>query len=84
MTVFLSRPGTDYQGGAFLLVEQRPRQQSRGEALLPEIGEAIIFTTAERPIAGARGHFRAAMRHGVSRITRGSRYTLGVIFHDAK
>jgi hypothetical protein len=84
MTVFLSRPGTDYQGGAFLLVEQRPRQQSRGEALWPELGEAIIFTTAERPIAGTRAHFRAAMRHGVARITRGSRYTLGVIFHDAK
>lgn len=83
LAVFLSRPGVDYEGGAFLLVEQRPRQQSRGEALLPEQGEAVVFTTADRPVAGSRGFFRAGMRHGVARITRGERYTLGVIFHDA-
>ena len=84
LAVFLSRPRMDYDGGAFLLVEQRPRQQSRGEALLPAQGEAVIFATSDRPVAGARGYFRAAMRHGVARITRGSRYTLGVIFHDAR
>lgn len=84
LAVFLSRPGVDYEGGAFLLVEQRPRQQSRGEALLPAQGEAVVFATAERPVAGARGAFRAGMRHGVARVTKGQRYTLGVIFHDAR
>lgn len=84
LTIFLSRPGADYEGGAFLLVEQRPRQQSRGEALMPGLGEAVVFATADRPVAGSRGFFRAGMRHGVARVTRGERYTLGVIFHDAK
>ena len=84
LTCFLSRPGTDYEGGAFLLVEQRPRAQSRGEALLPQQGESLIFTTRWRPVAGTRGYFRGTMRHGVSRVTRGTRYTLGIIFHDAK
>ncbi len=84
LTVFLSRPGRDYAGGSFLLVEQRPRQQSVGDALLPERGAMVVFATAERPVAGARGSFRASMRHGVARVTRGSRYTLGVIFHDAR
>jgi hypothetical protein len=84
LTCFLSRPGADYEGGAFLLVEQRPRAQSRGEALLPGQGESLIFTTRWRPVASARGYYRATMRHGVSRVTRGTRYTLGIIFHDAK
>jgi uncharacterized protein len=84
LAVFLSRPGADYEGGAFLLVEQRPRQQSRGDALTPLQGEAVVFATADRPVRGARGYFRASMRHGVARVTRGERYTLGVIFHDAK
>ncbi len=84
LTGFLSRRGLDYEGGEFLLVEQRPRAQSRGEALQTEQGEVVIFTTRWRPVTGARGHFRASMRHGVSRVTRGSRYTLGIIFHNAK
>lgn len=84
LTGFLSRRGVDYEGGDFLLVEQRPRAQSRGESLSPEQGELVIFTTRERPVRGARGWFRAAMRHGVSRVRSGTRYTLGVIFHDAK
>lgn len=84
LTGFLSRRGLDYEGGEFLLVEQRPRAQSRGEALQTEQGEVVIFTTRWRPVPGARGHFRASMRHGVSRVTRGSRYTLGIIFHNAK
>lgn len=84
LAVFLSQPGRDYDGGAFLLVEQRPRQQSVGEALLLGRGEAVIFATADRPRRGARGFHRAAMRHGVATITRGERWTLGVIFHDAK
>jgi hypothetical protein len=84
LTCFLSRRGVDYDGGDFLLVEQRPRAQSRGEAVSTEQGEIVIFTTRYRPVEGTRGVYRAAMRHGVSRITRGLRYTLGVIFHDAK
>ncbi len=84
LAVFLSQPGRDYDGGAFLLIEQRPRQQSVGEALLLQRGEAVIFATADRPRRGARGFHRAAMRHGVATVTRGERWTLGVIFHDAK
>jgi len=84
LAVFLSQPGRDYDGGAFLLVEQRPRQQSVGEALLLHRGDAVIFATADRPRRGARGFQRAAMRHGVATVTRGERWTLGVIFHDAK
>src|SRR5438093_754215 len=83
LTGFLSRPGVDYTGGEFLLVEQRPRAQSRGEAVATEQGEIVVFTTRHRPARGARGYFRAVMRHGVSRVRSGSRYTLGVIFHDA-
>ena len=84
MVCFLSQPEIDYQGGAFLMVEQRPRAQSRGEAIIPAQGEMIIFTTRHRPVLGKRGYHRLTMRHGVSRLTAGSRYTLGIIFHDAK
>ena len=84
LTGFLSRPGADYTGGEFLLVEQRPRAQSRGEAVATAQGEVVIFTTRSRPARGARGYYRAVMRHGVSHVRSGSRYTLGVIFHDAK
>ena len=84
MTCVLSRPGIDYTGGEFLLVEQRPRAQSRGEAVPLDQGGLILFPTRERPVAGARGHLRAAMRHGVSRLTSGTRYSLGVILHDAR
>jgi hypothetical protein len=84
LTCFLSRPGVDYDGGEFLLVEQRPRAQSRGHAIETEQGEIVIFATRHRPVEGARGWYRAALRHGVSTVRRGTRYTLGVIFHDAK
>jgi hypothetical protein len=83
LAVFLSRPGEDYEGGAFLLVENRPRAQSIGEALFPEQGEAIVFANRYRPVRSARGAYRANVRHGVSRVERGRRFTLGVIFHDA-
>lgn len=83
LTCFLSHPGHDYTGGSFLLVEQRPRAQSRGEAITPAQGEIILFTTRYRPVAGKCGYSRTTMRHGVSRVTSGVRYTLGVIFHDA-
>jgi hypothetical protein len=84
LTCFLSRRGVDYTGGDFLLVEQRPRAQSRGEAIATEQGEIVIFATRYRPVEGVRGVYRGAMRHGVSRIISGSRHTLGVIFHDAR
>jgi hypothetical protein len=80
----LSRRGADYTGGDFLLVEQRPRAQSRGAAIALEQGEAVIFTTRDRPARGARGFYRATVRHGVSPLMSGSRYTLGIIFHDAR
>ena len=83
MTWALSRRGVDFEGGESLLVEQRPRAQSRGEVIPLEQGEALIFPTHHRPVRGASGFHRVAMRHGVSRIHSGERYTLGVIFHDA-
>ena len=83
LTVLLSEPGKDFEGGEFLLVEQRPRAQSRGSVAHLEQGEAVIFTTRYRPAAGARGPYRVNMRHGVSRVLSGERYTLGVIFHNA-
>jgi hypothetical protein len=84
LTFFLSRREEDYTGGEFLLVEQRPRAQSRGEAITTEQGEMVIFTTRYRPAQGARGYHRVQMRHGVSTVNSGKRYTLGVIFHNAK
>ena len=84
LTVLLSDPAHDFTGGAFLLVEQRPRQQSRAEAIALRQGEAVIFAVRERPVPGKRGHYRAVMRHGVSTLHSGQRFTLGIIFHDAK
>jgi hypothetical protein len=82
-TVLLSRPGEDFTGGEFLLIEQRPRRQSRGEVVPLRQGDAVIFPVNHRPIAGARGYYRATMRHGVSKLLSGERFTLGIIFHDA-
>ena len=81
---FLSQPGRDYTGGEFLLMEQRPRAQSKGEVITPQQGEAVIFTTRYRPVRGSRGCYRVNIRHGVSTVKSGDRYTLGIIFHDAK
>lgn len=83
MAVLLSAPGKDFTGGDFLLVEQRPRQQSRGESFALAQGQGIIFATRYRPVQGRRGTHRTNLRHGVSTITRGRRQTLGLIFHDA-
>ncbi len=83
VAICLSRPGVDFTGGAFLLVEQSPRRQSRGEAIDLAQGEAVIFPTFERPVQGRRGTYRAAMRHGASRVLTGRRHVLGLIFHDA-
>jgi hypothetical protein len=83
-TILLSDPARDFDGGEFVLVEQRPRQQSRAEVVRLRQGEAVIFAVRERPRQGARGVHRAILRHGVSRIRRGLRFALGIIFHDAK
>ena len=84
MTFCLSRPQTGYTGGEFLLVEQRPRAQSRGIALTLQQGQGIIFATRYRPVRGTRGYYRLTVRHGLSTVTSGQRYTLGIIFHNAQ
>jgi uncharacterized protein len=83
LTVLLSAPEDDFTGGEFLLVEQRPRAQSKGEVVPLKQGEAVIFAVHHRPVEGTRGAYRVTMRHGVSRLRSGQRYTLGIIFHDA-
>ena len=84
MVFLLGQPGRDWEGGEFLLVEQQPRAQSKAEVVAANQGQAIVFTTRYRPVKGSRGHYRVNLRHGVSRVHRGMRYTLGIIFHDAK
>ncbi len=83
LTVLLSAPGTDFTGGEFVLVEQRPRAQSRASVVALSQGDAVIFPVHHRPAHGTRGPYRVTMRHGVSRIATGLRQTLGIIFHDA-
>ncbi len=80
----LNQRGRDYTGGEFLLNEQRPRAQTRGEAITIEQGQFIIFPNRHRPVRGTRGDYRVTMRHGVSRLRSGERYCLGLIFHNAK
>jgi hypothetical protein len=80
----LSRPGVDFEGGEFVLTEQRPRMQSRAEVVLLAQGEAVIFAVNHRPVQGVRGMYRTSMRHGVSRLRAGHRHTLGIIMHDAR
>ncbi len=83
LTVLLSAPGEDFSGGEFVLVEQRPRAQSRAAVVPLSQGEAVIFPVHHRPAQGTRGPYRVTMRHGVSRVISGLRQTLGIIFHDA-
>lgn len=83
MTVLLSRPDQDFAGGEFVLVEQKPRSQSRAVVVPLAQGEAAIFAVRHYPGRGARGFHRLTLRHGVSRLHAGQRFTLGVIFHDA-
>jgi hypothetical protein len=83
-TLFLSRPGVDFTGGEFVLVEQRPRAQSRPEVIVPPLGSMLVFANRYRPVEGKNGTYRTAMRHGVSRIRSGRRFALGIIFHDAR
>lgn len=84
LTILLSKPGKDFTGGEFVLTEQRPRMQSRAEVVPLEQGDAVIFAVNERPVRGSKSVYRVKMRHGVSRIRSGERFTLGIIFHDAK
>ena len=83
VAILLSQPGRDFTGGEFVLTEQRPRMQSRAEVVNLTQGDGVIFAVRERPVQGARGAYRVNMRHGVSRIRSGERFTLGIIFHDA-
>jgi hypothetical protein len=83
VVINLSEPGVDHTGGEFLLVEQRPRAQSRGTATLLPHGYGFLFTTRERPVQSTRGWSASPVRHGVSAVRSGERYTLGLVFHDA-
>jgi len=83
LVLFLDEPGKDYDGGEFVLIEQRPRAQSKAIVLKPGKGSMLIFTTNFRPVKGAKGYYRVNMKHGVSEVTSGRRHTLGIIFHDA-
>ncbi len=84
MVFALGQPGRDWRGGELVLVEQRPRAQSKAEVISPDEGCAVVFTTRYRPVRGSRGYYRVNMKHGVARLKSGSRYTLGIIFHDAE
>jgi uncharacterized protein len=84
VAILLAEPQRDFDGGEFVLTEQRPRMQSRAEVVSLAQGDGVIFAVRERPVQGTRGTYRVNLRHGVSRIKSGERFTLGVIFHDAK
>lgn len=82
VAILLSEPNQDFTGGEFVLTEQRPRMQSRAEVIPLAQGDAIIFAVNARPVQGTKGTYRVKMRHGVSRLRSGTRYTMGIIFHD--
>lgn len=84
LVILLSDPQSEFEGGEFVMTEQRPRMQSRAEVVPLGIGHGALFAVNDRPKAGSRGDYRVKMRHGVSRIRSGERFTLGIIFHDAK
>jgi hypothetical protein len=84
VVILLSEPGKDFSGGEFVLTEQRPRMQSRAEVVPLGRGDAAVFAVHHRPVRGTRGSYRVNLRHGVSRLRSGHRYTAGIIFHDAK
>jgi len=83
VAILLSEPGRDFEGGEFVLAEQRPRMQSRVEVVPLRQGDAAVFPVHHRPVHGGRGIYRVNLRHGVSRLRSGRRHTLGIIFHDA-
>ena len=80
----LSKEGEEFTGGELLLVEQQPRAQSIGNAIRMEQGESVVVTTRYRPAKGAKGYYRSNLKHGVSKMLSGERYTLGIIFHDGE
>jgi hypothetical protein len=84
LVALLSEPGEDYEGGEFVVVEQRPRMQSRPQVVPLRRGDAAIFAVHHRPVTGKRGVYRVNLRHGASKVRSGQRYTLGVIFHEAR
>jgi hypothetical protein len=83
LTILLSEPGRDFTGGEFVITEQRPRMQSRAEVVPLRQGDAVVFAVHHRPVQGTRGAYRVNLRHGVSRVRSGHRFTAGIIFHDA-
>jgi hypothetical protein len=83
LVLFLSEPDEDYTGGEFVLTQQTPRAQSKAIVLTPGKGDLLLFTTNFRPVKGTKGYYRVNMKHGVSEVHSGNRYTLGIIFHDA-
>jgi uncharacterized protein len=83
VAILLSEPGKDFEGGEFVLTEQRPRMQSRAEVVPLRQGDAVVFAVNSRPVQGERGSYRVNLRHGVSKLRAGHRHTLGIIFHDA-
>ncbi|MFT4560428.1 MAG: hypothetical protein ACI9BW_000162 [Gammaproteobacteria bacterium] len=84
IAIQLNAPRRDFDGGEFVLTEQRPRMQSRVEVVPLQRGDAVVFPVHRRPVKGSRGYYRVNMRHGVSRLRRGHRITAGIILHDAK
>jgi hypothetical protein len=83
VATLLSKPGVEFEGGEFVITEQRPRMQSRAEVVSLQQGDAVVFAVHQRPVQGTRGSYRVNMRHGVSKLRFGHRHTLGIIFHDA-
>jgi uncharacterized protein len=84
VAILLSKPGADFTGGEFALTEQRPRMQSRLEVVPLGQGDGVAFAVHHRPVSGKRGVYQVNMRHGVSRLRSGNRFTVGIIFHDAQ
>ncbi|HSF09514.1 MAG TPA: 2OG-Fe(II) oxygenase [Nitrospirales bacterium] len=84
LAILLSDPQKDFTGGEFVMTEQRPRMQSRPIVIPMRQGDGVIFAVHHRPVRGGRGWYRVNLRHGVSRVRSGQRYTVGIIFHDAK
>jgi len=84
VAILLSEPGSDFEGGEFVMTEQRPRMQSRAEVVPLRQGDGVAFAAHHRPVTGTRGVYRVNLRHGVSRIRSGRRHTVGIIFHDAE
>jgi hypothetical protein len=83
VVVLLSQPGRDFEGGEFVMTEQRPRMQSRPMVVPLAQGDAAVIAVHHRPVQGSRGAYRVNLRHGVSVVRAGRRHTLGIIFHDA-